>query len=126
MSKNKIKIIAGICIVFLLGVLVGSVGTGLYAAHKISKFAKGEVPVRRAMVMKKLSAKLDLTPQQRPEVEKIVDQAMTELREFRQKHRPEAEKIFDHHFALIREKLDEEQKQKLDRLREKFKKRREN
>ncbi|QTA90470.1 hypothetical protein [Desulfonema magnum] len=124
MKMNKIKIIAGVVFVFFLGGVIGSVGTGIYIRHRIEAFAKGGGPLgKRVLAMKKLSAELDLTPSQRLEIEKIVDNTLTRLHEFRRKHHPELEKIFDHAVLAIKKHLNDEQKQKMDELSEKLKKR---
>ena len=123
MEKNKVKVIAGVLLVFFLGILIGSLGTGICIRHRVEKFAKGGPPEKRALSMRKLTSRLKLTPQQQTEIEKIVDSAFTQLHELRQKHRPEVEAIIDGHVAQIKEKLNEAQKQKMDQIHEKLKKR---
>ena len=123
MNMNKLKVWAGILLVFLLGALAGSVGTGAYLKHRIERFSRGGHPPIRVVLMKKLAHELDLTETQRVEVEKILDQLETKLHELRQKHRPELEGLFAHSFDMIKEKLDQEQKAKLDEIREKLRNR---
>ena len=123
MKMNKIKVVAGVLLVFSLGVLIGVLGTHLHIQHRIEKFAKGG-PFARMLSIKKLSAELDLTTLQKAEIEKIVDGGIAQFHEFRRKYRPEIEKIIGHTIELIKEKLDDEQKQKMDDLHEKFRKRR--
>ncbi|MDM8526240.1 hypothetical protein QUF80_22920 [Desulfococcaceae bacterium HSG8] len=123
MHKNRIKIIGGLLLVFLLGIVVGSLGTGIYIKHRVEKFVGGSPLRKGALVMKKLTSELDLTAPQETEIKKIVDNTLIQLYEFKQKHRPELEKIFDSSVVLIKEKLNDEQKEKMDRLHEKFKKR---
>ncbi len=116
MNKNKIKVIAGIVIVFLLGALIGSLGTGIYFNNRIRNYVKGgrPLPIKR-FFMKRVSD-FDLTHTQQAEIEEIVNNLQKELFEFRLKSKPEAEKIIDRNISLIKEELNSEQKQKLDNL----------
>jgi len=118
---NKLKVWIGILLVFFLGALTGSLGTGAYLKHRMERFSKGKHPPIRIVLMKRLSHELDLTQTQRVEIEKILDQLEAELHELRQKHRPELEGLFDRRFDMIKEKLNDEQKSKLDRMREELK-----
>ncbi|MDH3898731.1 MAG: hypothetical protein OEV18_15235, partial [Deltaproteobacteria bacterium] len=79
---------------------------------------------RQAFIMRKLSKELELTPDQKIKVEKIVEQMGEKRREFFLKNRPEIKKIMDEGFAQIRKELNSDQQKKLDVLREEFEKRR--
>ena len=120
---NKLKVWAGILLVFFLGALAGSLGTGAYLKHRIERFSRGRHPPIRVVLMKKLAHELDLTQTQRLEIEMILDQLETKLHELRQKHRPELEGVFGHSFDMIKEKLDQEQRSKFDDLREEMRRR---
>jgi len=121
---NRLKVWVGIVLVFLLGALAGSLGTGIYFKHRIERFAKGGRPPIKMVLMKKLSHGLDLTETQRVGIEEILDQLEIKLLDLRQKHRPELAKLFEHSFGLIREKLNSEQKKRFDEIREELRKRR--
>ena len=121
---NRLKVWAGIVLVFLLGALAGSLGTGIYFKHRIERFAKGGRPPIKMILMKKLSHEIDLTETQRVEIEEILDQLEIKLLDLRRKHRPELAKLFDHSFEAIREKLNSEQKKRLDEIREELRRRR--
>ena len=123
MQKNKVKVIAGIVLVFLLGILVGSLGTGIYAKRKFESFVMGGPLKKRVLAMKRLSDKLDLTPEQQAGIGKIVDKAMNDLHEHRQKHHPTIKGIMDNAFSSIKEKLRDDQKGQMDRLYDRLKKR---
>jgi hypothetical protein len=120
---NKLKVWAGIVLVFLLGALVGSVSTGIFFKHRIERFSKGDRPPIKGVLMKKLSHELDLTETQRVEIEQILDQLQEKLLDLRRQHRPEFEKLFDHSFGSIREKLNSEQKNRFDKIREELRRR---
>lgn len=117
------KLISGLLLVFVLGILTGSLGTGLYLKHRLAPLIK-EPRTRKTFIMKRLSKELHLTSDQKTKIEPIVDQMIEKRREYYLKNRPEIKKIMAQGFAQIREELNEEQRKKLDALREKFKKRR--
>jgi len=117
------KLISGLLLVFVLGVLAGSVGTGFYLKHRLAPIIK-EPRARKAFIMKRLSKKLNLTPNQKTKIEPIVEQMIEKRREYYRKIRPEIKRIMDQGFTQIKEELNEDQKKKLDELREKFQKHR--
>ena len=117
------KLISGLLLVFVLGVLAGSLGTGVYLKDRFEHLRK-DPKARQAFIMRKLSKELELTPDQKIKVEKIVEQMGEKRREFFLKNRPEIKKIMDEGFAQIRKELNSDQQKKLDVLREEFEKRR--
>lgn len=117
------KLISGLLLVFVLGTLVGSVGTEFYLRHRLAPIIK-EPRARKAFIMKMLSQKLNLTPDQKTKIKPIVEQMIEKRREYYRKTRPEIKTIMDQGIAQIKEELNEDQKKKLDELREKFQKHR--
>ena len=117
------KLISGLLLVFVLGVLVGSAGTGYYLKHRLRPMIKDH-RARKAFIVKRLSKKLNLTPNQKTKIEPIVEQMIDKRSEYYRKTRPEIKQIMDQGFAQIKEELNEDQKKKLDELRKKFKKHR--
>jgi len=119
---NKLKLAVGVILVFLVGALAGSLGTGVYLRHRMEKFtADGPGrPSRTAFLMERLSNELDLSDAQRAEVEKIVEEYQEKIFAVRRKFLPEIKKITDQSLALIRDKLNNEQQQKMDKLHEKL------
>ena len=120
---NKGKLLAGVALVFIVGALVGSVGTRLYFQRHHS-FFPGERGGRTAFIMKRLSKDLGLTGEQKAGVQKIVEQTQEKLREYFLQRRPEMERIIDDGFSQIKQGLNDEQKKKLDELKERFERRR--
>lgn len=117
------KLISGLLLVFVLGILAGSLGTGFYLKHRLAPLIK-EPRARKTFIMKRLSKELNLTSDQKKKIDPIVVQMIEKRREYYLKNRPEIKTIMDQGFAQIREELNEDQKKKLDVLREKFHRRR--
>jgi hypothetical protein len=117
------KLITGLLLVFVLGILAGSAGTGFYLKHRLAPLIK-EPRARKAFIMKRLSKKLNLTADQQIKIEPIVNQMIEKRREYYRKTRPEIKTIMDQGFADIKTQLNEKQRKKLDKLRDNFNKRR--
>ena len=117
------KLVSGLLLVFVLGILAGSLGTGFYLKHRLVPLIK-EPRARKSFIMKRLSKKLSLTPEQQTKIEPIISQMIQNRREFYRKARPEIKTIMDQGFIKIKAELSEDQKEKLDELRENFKKKR--
>ena len=117
------KLVSGLLLVFVLGILAGAFGTRIYLKDRFAHLRK-DPKARQAFIMGKLSKELELTPDQKIKVEKIVEQTGAKRREFFLKNRPEIKKIMDEGFLQIKKELNNDQQKKLDVLREEFKKRR--
>lgn len=117
------KLTVGVILVFLVGALAGSLGTGLYLKHRMEHFAAGRPPhhIRKDLLMKRLSHELNLTEEQRTEIEKIVTESETEISAIRRKYLPEIKEITDQSFALMKEQLNPDQREKLEELHEQLK-----
>jgi len=117
---NRIKLAVGIILLLLLGAVAGSVGTGIYIRHRIEHIGPAKPP-KAHFLLRKLSRELDLTETQQVEIGKILEESHTEITALRRKFLPEIKEITDQSFAHIKENLDKEQKQKLDKLHGKLK-----
>jgi hypothetical protein len=117
------KLVSGLLLVFVLGILAGAFGTRIYLKDRFAHLRK-DPKARQAFIMGKLSKELELTPDQKIKVEKIVEQTGAKRREFFLKNRPEIKKIMDEGFLQIKKELNNDQQKKLDVMREEFKKRR--
>ena len=120
---NRWKLISGVLLVFVLGVLVGSVGTGFYFKHRFVS-RKKDPQARRAFIMKKLTKELSLSQNQTTEIEKIVEQMVEQRREYSLQKRLEIKNIMDQGFLQMKKELSSDQQKKLDALRERFERRR--
>jgi hypothetical protein len=117
------KLVSGLLLVFVLGILAGAFGTRIYLKDRFAHLRK-DPKARQAFIMRKLSKELELTPDQKIKVEKIVAQVGAKRREFFLKNRPEIKRIMDEGFLQIKKELNNDQQKKLDVLREEFEKRR--
>ena len=119
---NKLRLIAGVILVFLVGALAGSLGTGLYLKHSIENSVAGGPPPRlkKVLLIRRLSNELDLTEAQCTEIEKIVKEAEMRIFAIRRKYLPEIREITDQSFALMKEKLNPDQTEKLEKLHAKL------
>ena len=117
------KLVSGLLLVFVLGILAGAFGTRIYLKDRFAHLRK-DPKARQAFIMGKLSKELELTPDQKIKVEKIVEQTGAKRREFFLKNRPEIKKIMDEGFLQIKKELNNDQQKKLDVMRAEFKKRR--
>ncbi|MBA7688958.1 hypothetical protein ES703_97448 [subsurface metagenome] len=117
------KLVSGLLLVFVLGILAGAFGTRIYLKDRFAHFRK-DPKARQAFIMGKLSKELELTQDQKIKVEKIVAQVGAKRREFFLKNRPEIKRIMDEGFLQIKKELNNDQQKKLDVLREEFEKRR--
>ena len=117
------KLVTGLLLVFVLGILVGSTGTGYYFKHRFVP-PKRDPMARGAFIMERLSRELKLTPDQEDQIGRIVARMVERRHEHMLKSRPEIRRIMDQGFSEIKKELNEDQRRKLDALREKFKRRR--
>jgi Spy/CpxP family protein refolding chaperone len=115
---KKWKLIAGIALVFVLGVLVGSLGTRFYHRDWSDRFFQ-EPSARKTLILKKLTKDLGLTETQQREFRVIVEDTDKKLEAFGLERRSAVKAILDESFSRMKEKLDPEQQKKLDELRAK-------
>ena len=115
---KKWKLIAGVALVFVLGVLVGSMGTRFYHRDWSGRFFQ-EPSARKALILKRLTKELNLTEAQQKEFRPIVEETEKKLEAFGLERRSAVKPILDESFSRMKEKLDPEQQKKLDELRAK-------
>lgn len=115
---NKLKLASGVLLVFLVGVLAGSLGTGYYYKERVKKFEEGGPPVqeRIQIILGRFSNELELTNEQRVEIEKIIKESQEKKISLSKKMEPDIKQINDDTFTSIKKKLTDEQKTKLEEL----------
>jgi|WetSurMetagenome_2_1015567.scaffolds.fasta_scaffold155407_3 hypothetical protein len=120
---NKLKLIIGVILVFAVGTLAGVICTGFYFKGQLKQFiAEGppmEMRIRR--LLDDFSKDLDLSETQKTQIEKILRDAQESLFEFRRKTFPQIEALNEKTLELIREKLDEKQREKFNTFYNKMK-----
>ena len=115
---KKWKLIAGVALVFVLGLLVGALGTRYYHKDWSGRFF-GEPSARKALILKKLTRDLGLSEAQRKEVRGIIEETDKKLEAFAQERLSAVKAILDESLSRMKEKLDPEQQTRLDDLRAK-------
>lgn len=121
-DRSKWKLAASVGVVFFVGVLVGVLGTSLYFEARIENIFHGRPP-RGERILKRLTEDLNLTSAQQEEIRPIImafDKKASDLKEY---FRPRMKHLHEQVTALIRTKLDEEQKRRFDEINERLKKR---
>jgi hypothetical protein len=113
---KKWKLIAGVALVFVLGLLVGSLGTRFYHKDGSERFFQ-EPSARKALILNKLTKDLGLTEAQQKEFRGIVEETDKKLEAFGLERRSAVKAILDESFSRMNEKLDPEQQKKLGELR---------
>ena len=116
MNKTKLKIIAGVLVVFLLGVCIGVLGTGIFIRRQIRRFTQGDPGMHTEFFMRRLIRELDLTEVQIADIETIIHATGAELRTLLQDSHGEFMHIMQRRNVRIKHFLHPEQQQKLDEL----------
>ena len=120
---TKWKLFAGVTLVFVLGALAGSLGTGFYLKQRFEPFTR-EHSDKKSFIMKRLTHRLDLTEDQSRKVEEIVDRMQQEHRQYFKRRRPQMKKFITQSVTELKRELNPEQQEKLDRMIRRFDERR--
>ena len=107
---------------FILGLLVGSVGTQVYHREWSERFRKAPEE-RRAIFLKRLTRELGLSVEQQRQVAVIIREADEKRRALFQKQREEIRVTFEEGFARMEQVLNPDQQKKLEEMRQRFEKR---
>jgi len=120
---KKWKLWTGIILLFLAGVCIGVIGTGLYVRHLVESVLQEGPPAVGRLVTGKLSRELDLSDSQQVAVGKAVGETQRRLHELRHRHWPETDRILTDGIEQIKPDLTPEQQKKLDALYDRLKER---
>ena len=115
---KRLKLVIGIALLFILGVLVGSIGTKFYLERQYPRLR--DPKARKAFFMERLSKELNLTQDQKIKIGEIVEQIEIKRREYSLQRRAEIDRLIDG----MKKDLDDDQQKKLDAMREHYRKRR--
>jgi hypothetical protein len=114
MTQQKVWI--GLIVLFLAGILTGSVGTALYWQFEQDHQADQGPAGRQDRIMKKLIHELSLDGAQQAAIKPIVEQTHKDLLRLRLRHQPEIEQLLAHSMANMKTTLSPDQQKKLDGL----------
>jgi hypothetical protein len=114
MKSWKFKL--GIVGVFALGVIVGAVGTGMGFHYRYAGYGFGSFRPDQAVqhIMGRLSRELNLSDEQRRDIEPIVLDSFTKMRALRNRLTPEVAVLIEQSTALMKPHLTPEQQKRLD------------
>lgn len=108
------KFRAGIVAVFVLGAVVGAVGTGIAVRYRASDFAFATPEQVVEHIMSRLSHELHLSAAQEKEIAPIVWDGFTKMRTLRSSLTPQVEALTAETAVRIKQHLDAEQQVRLD------------
>lgn len=112
---KKWKLFVGLILVFILGVVAGSLGDRYLNKQRFERMRK-DPATRKAFFMNRLSKKLNLSEEQRQAFEPILDQIEKRTREHRMAERSRMREIINDGFSQMRVHLTPEQQKDLDDL----------
>jgi len=112
---KKWKLVAGVLLVFVFGVLIGSLCSGLYHQYLSNRFRKDPAE-KKAFILKKFSERLDLTETQQNVFRTVIDQVDQQRRAQLQKNRSELNKIRDESYLEMKKVLNPDQQNTFDEL----------
>ena len=117
----KIKFWAGLTLIFILGLLAGTLIAGVYYKHKIERFSKFDHNARKHLLMKRLVRELDLNNEQREEIGKIFEQYQGKMDDVRAVFLPEVRKLSMQMIKDMERQLDGEQRKRMEQIARKIK-----
>ncbi len=120
---NKWKVITGILLVFFLGVVAGSLGSGFYRQYLYDRLRRDPAE-RKAFFLKKFTERLHLTPEQQKAFKTAIDEMDRQIQAQLQQNKSELKKVRDEGYARMKEHLDSGQQVALEKLIQEFKDRR--
>lgn len=119
---KKWRLIGGIALMFILGLLVGSAGTRFYYNYRI-EYTWNDPAARRAYYLKRLTRELRLNEDQQREFRTMIDELETKREAMYLERLAEIKKMLDESFSRMKQSLDSDQQRKLDELRARYEER---
>jgi hypothetical protein len=110
------KIISGIILVFVLGVLCGFLSSHIFNRYRIESILSGKGQSREEFIFRKLDRKLGLDAGQKEQVRTIIHETHEEIRTLRNRFRPQTEAIVANSQARISLLLTPEQRKKYEQM----------
>jgi hypothetical protein len=126
--QGKTRIWIGMVLLFLSGIAVGFFGSGLIIRKHVREFVERGPAHMNARVVHHALRGMDLTDEQRTEVERIIEETMPEMNRLSSEFGDSLETVAARQFNSIKTLLDEEQvkvlEERMEEIREMMKKRR--
>jgi Spy/CpxP family protein refolding chaperone len=113
---KKWRLVAGVTLVFILGVMAGSVGTRLYQRSWAERFWKGPA-ARKTLILNRLTRELGLTETQKQEFKAIIEEMDQKMEGRHRENRLAIRSILEEGYARMMERLDPIQQEKLKDLK---------
>ncbi len=113
---SRVKVIAGLVVLFVAGLLSGIVGTCFY--HNYERQHRGErgPAAQHERLMKRLTHELALSAEQQADIDPIITRAHVAILELRFAHQAEVEDILAKGLTDAKAKLTPEQQTRLDEM----------
>ncbi len=114
---GKWKTVAGVLLIFVLGALIGSLGTSWMLKYRHPLFRKdpaGRVP----FIMRRLSDRLDLNDSQKVEIEAVLRRIDDQMRQHFNQQRVEMRRFIEAETEAIKPLLTPRQQEEYQRFRE--------
>lgn len=119
---NTAKLVVMLVLVLIVGIFAGSLGTRIYLRHELQRpqtdRQASEEKINR--ILGRLTQDLKLDADQQAEVRKIITATEARATGLKVLHEPELKEIYDRSFEKIAAKLNTEQKEKLQKKRERL------
>ena len=113
---NRWKLGAGFVLVFAAGALCGAAGLAAYVRSEIRSVVQGGPVKVRAMIVRVLSDRLQLSPEQQRQIEPIVAEGHAEFLKLRARFQPELDDILNKSAEKMRPALSLAQQTELRQL----------
>ncbi|MDD4857877.1 MAG: hypothetical protein PHD74_07205 [Candidatus Krumholzibacteria bacterium] len=113
-AKSKWRLWSGVVAVFIVGMIIGGLATTVLMRSHIGRIMRSGPPRVHVSLANRLTEDLDLTKEQREQVERITQEFKPRFGEFEQRSRAEVREIATQMEARIREILTPEQQIKFD------------
>ena len=123
MNTTKIKLIAGIVVLFILGISIGVLGNHLHTEREFRKLAQSTPEKRKVYLMQKYTRSLQLTHEQQAEVRKIIDEKIDEIAQYTTHYKEEIATIRQRYDERIKALLTPEQRKLFDEMKQRAKNR---
>jgi len=101
---------------FLIGILIGSLGTHLYYAHRLLQ-PGGPPGMGGRIFMDRLEGRLNLTPEQRREIDRILEESHARAESFRESMAPQVRALIQETHDRVAAVLTPEQREEFEEMR---------